>query len=113
MKRPDGAEIVVHGLEDAVRELKALSKPFLNWAGKAERLSFQVPSLPLFVHATEPPGVATMKERRAQMSFRYEEVDKGGKVVVQTDDTSALAALHEFLRFQIREHKTGDPLAPR
>ena len=33
-----------------VDELKALSKPFLNWAGKAERLSFDVPTLPLFVH---------------------------------------------------------------
>ena len=31
-------------------ELRALSKPFLNWAGKAERLSFEVPTLPLFVH---------------------------------------------------------------
>ncbi len=50
MKRPDGAEIVVGGLAEAVRELKALGQPFLNWAGKAERLSFQVPSLPLFVH---------------------------------------------------------------
>ncbi len=43
-------DIVVQGLDDAVRELKALSKPFLNWAGKAERLSFEVPTLPLFVH---------------------------------------------------------------
>jgi adenine-specific DNA-methyltransferase len=33
LKRPDGAEIVVRGLADAVRELKALSQPFLNWAG--------------------------------------------------------------------------------
>ena len=30
--------------------LKALSTPFLDWAGKAERLSFEVPTLPLFVH---------------------------------------------------------------
>ena len=30
--------------------LKALSEPFLNWSGKAERLSFDVPTLPLFVH---------------------------------------------------------------
>ena len=30
--------------------LKTLSKPFLDWAGKAERLSFDVPTLPLFVH---------------------------------------------------------------
>ena len=30
--------------------LRTLSQPFLNWAGKAERLSFDVPTLPLFVH---------------------------------------------------------------
>jgi adenine-specific DNA-methyltransferase len=40
-------------VEDAKRaaeRLKAISGPFLNWAGKAERLSFDVPTLPLFVH---------------------------------------------------------------
>lgn len=40
----------VAGLQDAVAALKALGKPFLNWAGKAERLSFDVPTMPLFVH---------------------------------------------------------------
>jgi len=34
----------------AAAKLKAMSKPFLNWAGKAERLSFDVPTLPLFIH---------------------------------------------------------------
>ena len=34
----------------AASKLKRLSKPFLNWAGKAERLSFDVPTLPLFIH---------------------------------------------------------------
>lgn len=34
----------------AAEELARLSRPFLNWSGKAERLSFDVPSLPLFVH---------------------------------------------------------------
>jgi len=40
-------------LEDAkaaAANLKVLSEPFLNWSGKAERLSFDVPTLPLFVH---------------------------------------------------------------
>jgi adenine-specific DNA-methyltransferase len=36
--------------KEAAAKLRALSKPFLNWAGKAERLSFDVPTLPLFVH---------------------------------------------------------------
>jgi adenine-specific DNA-methyltransferase len=34
----------------AASKLKSLSQPFLNWAGKAERLSFNVPTLPLFIH---------------------------------------------------------------
>ena len=42
--------VSVRGLRDAVEHLKRLSKPFLNWTGKAERLSFDVPTLPLFVH---------------------------------------------------------------
>jgi adenine-specific DNA-methyltransferase len=45
-----GREFEVRGLHDAVVQLKALSRPFLEWAGKAERLSFDVPTLPLFVH---------------------------------------------------------------
>src|SRR5438093_982444 len=34
----------------AAEELARLSRPFLDWAGKAERLSFDVPTVPLFVH---------------------------------------------------------------
>lgn len=45
-----GATIEVQGLHEAVEALKRLSGPFLDWAGKAERLSFDVPTLPLFVH---------------------------------------------------------------
>jgi len=35
---------------ESAAALKAISKPFLNWAGKAERLSFDVPTLPMFIH---------------------------------------------------------------
>lgn len=35
--------------EAAAERLKAMSAPFLNWAGKAERLSFDVRTLPRFV----------------------------------------------------------------
>ena len=41
------------------------------------------------------------------------EVGAGGKVVIETEDTAARDALHDFLRFQIREHRTGDPLTAR
>jgi hypothetical protein len=69
-------------------------------------------SLPFFVHDTEPPGIAVMKARRSTLAYRFESLRGGGRVVVRTTDAQALSAFHEFLRFQIREHKTGDPLEP-
>jgi adenine-specific DNA-methyltransferase len=50
-KGQDGTVLAtVRGLKDATDQLTGLGAPFLNWAGKAERLSFDVPTLPLFVH---------------------------------------------------------------
>ena len=46
----DTVTMTVRNLDDAVEQLKRLGRPFLDWAGKAERLSFAVPTLPLFVH---------------------------------------------------------------
>jgi len=50
--KPETKDAAAHvkAAEKAVSELKAMSKPFLNWSGKAERLSFDVPTLPLFIH---------------------------------------------------------------
>jgi adenine-specific DNA-methyltransferase len=51
LKGADGAALVrIGGLQDAVATLKSMETPFLDWAGKAERQSFEVPTLPLFVH---------------------------------------------------------------
>jgi len=48
----DAAEAVTAraAAREAAAALAALQQPFLNWTGKAERLSFDVPTLPLFVH---------------------------------------------------------------
>ena len=42
--------LTVGGLTDAVKALEDLGRPFLDWAGKAERLSMEVLTLPLFIH---------------------------------------------------------------
>ena len=46
----NAAEKSINTMKAAANKLRRLSKPFLDWAGKAERLSFDVPTLPLFVH---------------------------------------------------------------
>jgi len=65
-------------------------------------------STPMFIHDQVPPGVSVMKEKRAQISYLFEEVGAGGKLQIKTADPDSLKAIHEFLRFQISDHNTGD-----
>jgi hypothetical protein len=65
-------------------------------------------SIPMFVHDQVPPGTAMMKEKRAEISYSFEELPAGGKVRIKTTNPDALKAIHEFLRFQIEDHQTGD-----
>ena len=69
--------------------------------------------IPMFVHDQVPPGVATMKAKKDRIQYRYEETESGGRVVISTQDSEARGAIHEFLKFQIRAHKTGDSLDVR
>ena len=67
-------------------------------------------STPMFVHDEVPPGVTSMKILKGQIHFRYESLDAGARVAIASDNPLALAAIHDFLRFQITDHGTGDPL---
>jgi hypothetical protein len=70
-------------------------------------------SVPMFVHDTVPPGVSTMKRRAGAIRYSEEEIAGGGRVRISTTDADARDAIHDFLRFQIQEHRTGDPVALR
>jgi hypothetical protein len=70
-------------------------------------------NIPMFVHDKVPPGVSTMQSKKDAIQYRSEKSKQGGQVVITTHDPQALAAIHAFLSFQIREHKTGDSLAVR
>jgi hypothetical protein len=65
-------------------------------------------SVPMFVHDQVPPGVPMMKERWKEISYTFEELPTGGRVRIRTANSDALKAIHEFLRFQIVDHQTGD-----
>jgi hypothetical protein len=69
--------------------------------------------IPMFVHDTVPSGVPEMNKLREQISYSFEETPNGGRVVISSTDEEALTAIHKFLRFQIEEHKTGDPMEIR
>jgi hypothetical protein len=65
-------------------------------------------AIPMLVHDQVPPGVPVMKEKRGEISYSLEELPVGGRVQIKTSHSEALQAIHDFLRFQIEDHHTGD-----
>jgi hypothetical protein len=65
-------------------------------------------SIPMFVHDQVPPGVPVMKDRPAEISYKFEELPVGARVRIKTRSPDALKGIHDFLRFQIEDHHTGD-----
>ncbi len=65
---------------------------------------------PMLIHDQAPPGVPVMQELKGEITYNFEEIDRGAAVRISTKNPTALKAIHDFLRFQIKEHKTGDSL---
>ena len=105
---PDGGMISVEarcGHDDATREqirmhLAHITKMFS--AGDFD--------LPMFIHDTNPPGAATMSRLREQVEYRLKETPQGATIRISSKNHEAVEAIHQFLRFQINDHKTGDPV---
>ena len=66
--------------------------------------------IPMFIHDQGPPGVPVMKAKRDAITYTYQETERGGQVRIHTTDPDALKAVHEFLVFQIQDHRTGDAI---
>jgi len=63
-----GTEEKFTSLTQCVARLQSLTKPFLNWSGKAERHQITVPTLPLFVHERHSTQaiLETLKSHKAK-----------------------------------------------
>lgn len=63
-----GTEERFTSLSQCAARLRSLTKPFLNWAGKAERQQISVPTLPLFVHERHSTQaiLETLKSHKAR-----------------------------------------------
>jgi hypothetical protein len=105
---PDGGaiQVEVNDAKDAV----SLDQIRTHLAHIAEMFAAGNFETPMFVHDQVPPGVAVMQKLKAEIAYKYEETRGGARVRVSTRNPEALAAVQDFLRFQIKEHRTGDPL---
>lgn len=64
---------------------------------------------PMIVHdSADVPGTRVLARRSDAVRYVYAETSGGGRIDIITTDREALAAVHEFLIFQITEHRTGD-----
>jgi len=68
---------------------------------------------PMLVHDQIPPGVPVMQKLKNDIRYKFEDTQQGARIRISTNTPEALQAIYEFLRFQIQEHKTGDPLKVR
>jgi len=65
--------------------------------------------IPMFVHDQVPPGIEVMKRRASEIQYQFHETENGGEVAISSTSAEVTRAIHDFLVFQIREHKTNDP----
>ena len=108
----DGGAIEVGVLDDSdAKNRNAIRSHLPHIASMFGQGQFDAPML---VHdSTNVPGTEIMTARKDAIRYRYEDTPAGGRVSITTTDPEALSAVHAFLRYQIAEHRTGDPVTPR
>jgi hypothetical protein len=106
--RANGGAIEVSANDAAdAKTIAEIQSHFREIAGEFAKGAFDKP---LATHDEMPPGAAIMAKNKNRIRYRYEQRSNGAAVVIETSDAATLAAIHGFLRYQITEHRPGDPL---
>jgi hypothetical protein len=106
--KPDGGVIQVEVKDASDASNRDLVRRHLSHVARAFAAGdFDTPAL---VHARVPPGTDALRRLKSEITYAYEETEAGARVRISTKNAEALAAVHAFLRFQIEDHRTGDPL---
>jgi hypothetical protein len=106
--RPNGGEIEVTAKGAADAESAAQIRAHLTHI--AQMFGQGNFTAPMLIHAKNPRGTDVMTRLRADIAYRLEPLPFGARVRINTGNPEALEAIHAFLRFQITDHRTGDPL---
>ena len=100
---PSGGRIE---LQDTVGDDAAVDRIRTHMQQIAEAFASGDFSTPGFVHAMdEVPGTRVMAERAELIRYEYAPLPRGGEVRIETADSTALRAIHEFLAFQRLDHR--------
>jgi hypothetical protein len=102
----DGGAIEVRSNDaNDVESIRAVRKHLREIASEFTAGDFTKPGQ---IHARIPNGVPVMKQLASAVTYKYEELERGGRVRLSSEDERGVEAIHQFLRFQIADHRTGD-----
>lgn len=107
---PDGGRIELQRQGDDAAGIAQIRTHLRDIATAFSRGDF---STPLFVHTRQVPGTAMIKSRRAAIRYTVADLPRGAEVRITTRDTTALAAVHEFIAFQRQDHRAGGAGGPK
>jgi hypothetical protein len=102
---PDGGRIELFRTVDDPAGVKQIRSHLQEIARAFKSGDF---STPAFVHMRDVPGAQVMAAKRDAISYTFRETAWGGELLMVTRDPAARAAIHEFLKFQREDHRTGD-----
>ena len=105
---PDGGFVQVQA--NALQDTASRDQIRAHLQQQAKRFSAGDFTAPEVTHVVVPPGVPIMQEMKSAISYKYEPMDRGGRLRISSKDPVAISAIHDFLKFQIEDHKTGDPM---
>jgi hypothetical protein len=63
-------------------------------------------STPMMIHEKAADGADVMTRKASVIKYNVESTPTGGTLHIRTSDSEALAAIHRFIAFQVREHRT-------
>ena len=103
---PDGGAIQIDANDAKDSESRSQIREHLRHIAELfAKGDFTAPTL---IHDQTPPGVPVMKNLKASIQYHFDETPRGARIRITTTNPDALAAVHQFLRFQIKDHGTHD-----
>ena len=105
---PDGGRIVLEATDAADTASRDRIRQHLEHV--AHEFGAGRFDLPMLIHDRTPPGVDALRRLTAEVRYTYTPTPAGGQVDIVSANTEARDAIHTFLRFQIEDHGTGDPV---
>ena len=105
---PDGGSIEVAA--NSPQDTQSRNQIRMHFGHIAEMFADGNFKAPMLIHDQTPPGIPLMQELKSDIRYKFEDTEQGARIRISTKSPEALHAIYDFLRFQIKEHKTGDSL---